>query len=368
MKRLAILLRCFVLCFVAVTLPAVADTQTLTDMFGRTVTFKANPERIITIDRGYLPQALKATGEDWRLVATGGVYPRSGPFDRDKTDTMFLVPRVLEIPNVGWSGYGAYDFEKIVEVAPDLIIITQFAGQHDKPNHKKLLARLENDLNIPVFLMHAPSFNGAARNITEYTTPIRLLGEITESQTRASEVAEKINIYISQASALRRAGDEKMLVLGLVNPGKGVGYVYGEDYGLASYTTSLLGIRNVYQESDYPVFSAEKILEFNPDVIVLVDGPGANKFYDRFREAPIMRSVKAVKNQRIYSIGQLSWWGDSKLMMPVQLMIYADAYYRSDATKVRRFYEQYMSDIFGVADSEMERLMRIQKLDWLVQE
>lgn len=343
------------------------ETRTLTDMFGREVTFKANPARIITIDRGYLPQALKALGEDNRLVATGGVYPRSGPFNRDKTDTMFLVPRVLDIPNIGWVGYGAYDLEKIAETKPDLVIITQFAGQHDKPNQQDLLERLEKDLQAPVFLMRSPSFDDAARDTKDYVKPIRLLGDITGAHERANALAEKITGYIGQAAKLRRESEEKMLILGLVKPEKGVGYVYGEDYGLASYTTSVLGIRNVYSRPENPVFSAEKILEFNPDVIVLVDGPGANKFYDRFQTAPLMRSVKAVKNRRVHSVGQLSWWGDSKLMLPVQLMIYANAYYNPGKSPVRRFYHDYMKDVFGVDDSEMTRLMRIQKLNWLAE-
>lgn len=156
-----------------------------------------------------------------------------------------------------------------------------------------------------------------------------------------------------------------MLILGLVNPEKGVGYVYGKDYGLASYTTSVLGIHNAYEVPSFPIFSSEKVLALNPDVIVLVDGPGKNKLYDRFSSSPLMQTIEAVKNRRVSSVGQLSWWGDSKLMLPVQLMIYADAYYRPTNSPVLHFYETYMSDIFGVTSEEMERLMRVQKLDWL---
>lgn len=343
------------------------EDRVLTDMFGRTVKFKINPDRIITIDRGYLPQALKAIGEDERLVATGGVYPRSGPFNRNTTDTMFLVPKVLDIPNVGWAGYGSYDLEKIVEASPDLIIINQFAGQSDNPAQKEMIKRLEEDFNIPVFLMHAPSFSGAVTDLDNYTAPIRLLGEITESQKKAEKVIEKINSYIAKAATLRRDSNEKMLVLGLVNPEKGVGYVYGKDYGLASYTTSILGIHNVYNIPKNPIFSAEKILEFNPDVIVLVDGPGENELYDRFSNSPFMRSVNAIKNRRVHSVGQLSWWGDSKLMLPVQLMIYASAYYQSNDS-LRKFYEDYIADIFGLPTGDMEQLMRTQKLNWLAKE
>ena len=352
------------LAFAAVS-PA-QEFRTMKDMEGREVTFKADPARIVTIDRGYLPQALRALGRDGRLVATGGVYPRSGPFDRNKTDTMFLAPRTLEIPNIGWAGYGAYDLEKLVEVRPDLVVINQLPFTRENSNQENLIRRIRDDLNIPVFVVHsAPWDRESAQDAEIYLEPIRLLGEIVNARERAGDVVAAIRSRLDFVAGHRRDSADKTMILGLVKPEKGVGYVYGEDYSYAMYSTSLAGVNNVYKEFANPIFSAEKIIDMNPDNIVLVDGPAPDKLLSRFAESPLTRSISAVKNGRVHSSGQLFWWGDAKLMLPVQLMIYAKAHYQLEDVDIRRFHADYLAELFGIGEEDAARLLEIQKLGHL---
>lgn len=351
---------------VAVSAPAQDNFRTMTDAEGREVTFKANPRRIVTIDRGYLPQVLRALGEDERLVATGGVFPRSGP-DRNGTDTMFLVPRTIEIPNIGWAGYGAYDLEKLVEVRPDLIIINQLPYLQKNSHQQDLIRRITEDLNIPIFIVHASPWDKESSGNTEiYLEPIRLLGEIVGAHARAEEIISIIESRLKTIAELRRESGDKTMILGLVNPEKGVGYVYGENYNYAMYSTSLVGINNVYKEFANPIFSAEQIIEANPDNIVLVDGPAPDKLLSRFAESPLMRSISAVKTGRIYSSGQLFWWGDPKLMLPIQLMIYAKAHYQLNDVDIRAFHAEYLTELFGISKEDATRLLEIQRLGHLL--
>lgn len=354
--------------FLAGAAPA-EEFRTMTDMEGREVTFKADPGRIVTIDRGYLPQVLRALGEDGRLVATGGVYPRSGPYDRNKTDTMFLVPRTIDIPNIGWAGYGAYDLEKLVEVRPDLVVVNQFPYLRENSHQRELIRRITEDLQIPVFIVHSSPWERESAADTEiYLKPIRLLGDMVGKPGRAREIVDAIESRLETIAGLRRESADRTMILGLVNPEKGVGYVYGEDYGYAMYSTSLAGINNAFKEFANPIFSAEQILEANPDCIVLVDGPAPDALLSRFAESPLMRSIAAVQTGRIHSSGQLFWWGDAKLMLPIQLMIYAKAHYQLEDADIRRFHADYLSDLFGTSGKDAERLLRIQKLDHLIGE
>ena len=342
--------------------------RTMTDMGGSEVTFKADPRRIVTIDRGYLPQVLQALGRADRLVATGGVYPRSGPYDENKTDTMFLVPRTLKVPNIGWAGYGAYDLEKLVEARPDLVVINQLPFTRENSHQEDLIRRIREDLKIPVFIVHAsPWDRESAKDVEVYLEPIRLLGDIVGARERAREVVGAIKSRLDLIAGLKRESGDKTMILGLVKPEKGVGYVYGEDYSYAMYSSSLAGVNNVYKEFANPVFSAEKIIEMNPDCIVLVDGPAPDQLISRFEESPLMRSISAVRSKRIHSSGQLFWWGDAKLMLPVQLMIYAKAHYQLEGVDIRRFHSDYLADLFGIDEEEAARLLKIQKLGRLLE-
>ena len=363
MQLLQVAIATITLFFTAVTPAQSQEFRTMTDMEGREVVFKANPQRIVTIDRGYLPQVLRALGEDGRLVATGGVYPRSGPYDRNKTDTMFLVPRTIDIPNIGWAGYGAYDLEKLVEVRPDLVVVNQFPYLRENSNQQDLIRRITKDLNIPVFIVHSSPWDPESAGDTDiYLKPIRLIGDIVGKPARAKAVIKAIEVRLNTIARHRRDIPDQTLILGLVNPEKGVGYVYGEDYGYAMYSTSLAGINNVYKEFANPILDAERIIEMNPDCIVLVDGPAPDELLSRFEASPLMRSISAVRTGRIHSSGQLFWWGDPKLMLPIQLMLYTKAHYQLDDIDIRAFHAEYLSDLFGISAEEAEHLLSIQKL------
>lgn len=119
------------------------------------------------------------------------------------------------------------------------------------------------------------------------------------------------------------------------------------------------------EEFANPIFSAERIIEMNPDNIVLVDGPAPDKLLSRFAESPLTRSISAVKNGRVHSSGQLFWWGDAKLMLPVQLMIYAKAHYQLEDVDIRRFHADYLAELFGIGEEDAARLLEIQKLGHL---
>lgn len=119
MKKYLLLMIFIALCFISCNnakdvnnTNTSSDTVTIIDALGREVTLKKDITKIISIDRGFIPQTLKALGKDNLLVATGGVYPQSGPYNTDKSDNFYIVTNILSIPNVGWAGYGSYNFEK----------------------------------------------------------------------------------------------------------------------------------------------------------------------------------------------------------------------------------------------------------------
>ena len=342
------------------------ETRTIIDGAGRKVAIPKKVTRLITIDRGFSPQVLKALNKEELLVATGGVHPKSGPYTTSKSDSFFLVPSLLNIPTVGWAGYGNYDFEKILEVNPDVIAMVAYNGLADNSYQSELLNRLEQEFNIPVVILQDYSANIGLKSIDVYFENIKLLGQITDASEQADKLVEKLSKQLEKAkSFIKPNQQERVLFLGVTDTDTGSGYVHGKDYGGAALTTELLNIKNVLTNSAVPIFGAEHILEFNPDVIVLLDAPGAEKGIKIYTENTVFQNITAVKNNRIYFTGQLQWWGDSKLMFPLQLLLFSAIYYQPEAYDLETLYTDYITDIFERSPEDIKKLSEIHQLNSL---
>ncbi len=342
-------------------------TISLEDMSGRIVTFKKNPKKIVSIDRGFIPQVLSVLGEENRLVATGGIYPRSGPYNTDKSDNMFLVPHVLNIPNIGWAGYGAYDFEKLVEVMPDLVIIRQYLNLQENSHQMGMIDRIQNDFHIPIFILYDLSIYDNP-NPEKYIESIKLIGEIIEKAVEAEDLSNYINDQFLKISKIadKYNSQEKMLIIGVTDSITGTGQVYGTDYANAVFSTSIAGINNVFQEYASPILTPEEIVEMNPDCVVLVDSSGTENVED-FRKISNFRSIKAIINNRIRTTGQLSWWGDTKLLLPIQLMIYADTYYQDNKIDLYDYCSEYLNRLFDLSHEDINKILNIVGIEWIIQ-
>ena len=342
-------------------------TISLKDMSGRIVTFKKNPKKIVSIDRGFIPQVLSVLGEENRLVATGGIYPRSGPYNTNKSDNMFLVPHVLSIPNIGWAGYGAYDFEKLVEVMPDLVIIRQYSNLQENSHQMGMIDRIQNDFHIPIFILYDLSIYDNP-NPEKYIESIKLIGEIIEKAVEAEDLSNYINGQFIKISKMAEKynSQEKMLIIGVTDSITGTGQVYGTDYANAVFSTSIAGIKNVFQEYASPILTPEEIVEMNPDCVVLVDSSGTENVED-FRKISNFRSIKAIINNRIRTTGQLSWWGDTKLLLPIQLMIYADTYYQDNKIDLYDYCSEYLNRLFDLSHEDINKILNIVGIEWIIQ-
>ncbi|TXJ36360.1 ABC transporter substrate-binding protein [Brachyspira pilosicoli] len=366
MKKYLLLMLFIALCFISCNnskdvnnINNSSDTVTIIDALGREVTLKKDITKIISIDRGFIPQTLKALGKDNLLVATGGVYPQSGPYNTERSDNFYIVTNILSIPNVGWAGYGSYNFEKILEVSPDAIIIVPYGSLSENSYHQELINRIENEFKIPVIILNDHTI---ATNLNSYYDNIRIISKVVNAEDKSEELIKKLQEYVDLAKSFKKDNDtDKMLFLGLTDSETGAGYVHGKDYGGAAYTTSILGISNAYEKSEMPILGAEDILEMNPDVIAMIDSPQYSKAIETYTKNPVFQNINAVKNKRVYSMGQVLWWSDPKLLLPIQLLLFSYVYYMPENVNIREIYDNYMSDIFGI--KETDKLIVLHKLE-----
>ncbi len=275
----------------------------------------------------------------------------------------------MDIPNVGWAGYGNYDFEKLLEVDPDVILIMTYDGLKENASQVQLLDKIENDFNIPVITLKDYTGSTDESGINLYFDNIRIIGDLVDSKDEAESLIKKLNKHIELAKSFKTDNQEdKALFLGVTDLESGAGYVHGKDNSGAAYTTSLLDINNTYKNTETIVLGQEEILEMNPDIIFMLDAPQSSKSVEAYMSNPIFKGLNAVKNNKVYHMGQLRWWSDSKLMLPAQLLLFSYVYYKPENTSVLELYSDYVTDIFGISsEDDIRQLATTHKLDFLIE-
>lgn len=246
-----------------------------------------------------------------------------------------------------------------MEVSPDAIIIVPYGSLSENSYHQELINRIENEFKIPVIILNDHTI---ATNLNSYYDNIRIISKVVNAEEKSEELIKKLQGYVDLAKSFKKDNDtDKMLFLGLTDSETGAGYVHGKDYGGAAYTTSILGISNAYEKSEMPILGAEDILEMNPDVIAMIDSPQYSKAIETYTKNAVFQNINAVKNKRVYSMGQVLWWSDPKLLLPIQLLLFSYVYYMPENVNIREIYDNYMSDIFGI--KETDKLIVLHKLE-----
>jgi iron complex transport system substrate-binding protein len=341
------------------------ETKIITDMRGKKIEIVSNPKRIVAIGRGFTLHTLIALDKQDKLVATGGALGRN---PLNPHENSFLYPEILDLPNIGWAGYGAYDYEKLINSNPDVVIVKQMYYLGENENHNTLLNKLENDFKLPVVVINDPTVYENP-SIDQYYEAIRIIGKIVNSELKANELIDTISGKIDEfSSKIPNTPDENndVLFLGLRNDEDGVGLAYGKDFAYAKFSTKLLKINNVIEGYDSYLLSAEKIIEKDPNIIILVDS-SVIAVIDKLLEIDSLRDVSAIKNRRVYSTGLLGWWGESSLNFATQLAIYTKIVYPNsfEDFSLIDWYNDYYKKLYHLNDEQLEKLRDIKEISWI---
>lgn len=174
------------------------------------------------------------------------------------------------------------DLEKIISLEPDLVLATSLTNP-------KTIEKLKN-LKIKVVSFSPP------KNFSQVCEQFLELGKVIGKEKRAEEIVSK---------ARRKVELIKRKVKGL--PGQRVFVQIGsrplfaatKDYIVNDFIELAGGI-NVAYHSKSGLYSREKVLKDNPDVIIIVTmgiiGQNEKEIWENFR------ALKAAKNNRIYIV------------------------------------------------------------------
>ncbi len=190
----------------------------------------------------------------------------------------FSDTRGKDIKKIG-SIFGA-DWEKIVVIAPDVVIIPYTMDDG--------VAKRLDKIGIKCVSLHKESLSGIADDIV-------MLGEIFSRREKAKFLAEQFQRKLNNphlAEKIRCA-----FLFSSVAAGKG---------SFVSDALNLCGFKNCADKtnSPWPILSREFILGENPQALFLAADSEAhfNREFERLRADPAWRSTDALKNGRVYFV------------------------------------------------------------------
>ena len=341
----------------------------MTDMRGINVTIPNDPQRVAIADRGFIAQVLVTLGVQDKVVSAGGLV-NMNPTSHLARDTLVLNPDYVNMPNFGYPGYVAFNIETLAASNPDIVIWKQTDRASQHSDTAVMMQAITDVLQIPLIVIYEPGYQGTSPDIETNYDAISLLGEVFNKQSRANQVVEYLQSKISEITNITEnisAEDKQsVLVMGLAQGG--TAYVYGTDYMGAMFIEEIAGVINAYGTSTISLMSTEQILVFNPDMIVLVDGPvnpNVATVYSNsnYSEWSVM---DAVANNRVCSVGQMIWWGESMLNFPsIQLIIAKNAYPDLFThVNLTNWIKDYEMNLYDVDSAKADQMMYAQKLYW----
>ena len=270
-----------------------AETLTVTDMAGRTVTMPAGPDRIIAIGPGTLRLIVYLEAQD--KVAGVEDMEKMNPAGRPY---WIAHPELARLPRCGPGGPAGInkkpDLEAVIALVPQVIFTTYMDAA--------LADEVQDTLGIPVVVLSYGAF--ATFDEAVYDS-LRIAGEILGCGKRAEDVVGFVEA--TRVDLLKRTD-------GISEDRRRGAYVGGIGYrgahGIESTEVSYIplkwaGARNLAEQvtsriGSHVFVDKEILLGLNPDVI-FIDGSGLALVTKDFQRKPeFYAALKAFETRQAY--------------------------------------------------------------------
>lgn len=250
---------------------------TVTDDFGRPVTVRYPPRRIVSLAPA-ATDMLIAAGAASRLAATISYSGQPASEDR--------------LPKIGTAD--AIDIERLIATRPDVVIVWP------NGNNLAVIATIER-LGIPVYRQEADTLEGI-------TQSLRRLGKLTGTVRAADRAAGALQRRLAR---LRRdyagVGHRPSVLLEVWN--RPLYTVGGGE--LMSDSLRVCGARNVFADLPQraPAVGIGAVIARNPDIIIAAAPPGMGaSWLAQWRRFPSLRAVRSgrlldFEDQRLSGLG-----------------------------------------------------------------
>lgn len=246
------------------------DTYPITvkDASGQNVTIKHQPQRIVSLVPSNTEIAF-ALGLDQRIVGVSSLdnYPAEA-MKKEKVGDMKI------------------DVEKVVSLKPDLVLANPMNGQDTIGQLRKL--------GLTVLVVDGQSLKGVEDSIL-------LVGKVTGATDKARQVVagmekEKNEVTKKVASIPTNKRVKVWIELDPTLYTAGSGTFMDELIRLAG------GINVAAGQKGWPQVSAEQVVKWNPDVIIVTYDTGGNKVASQIASRSGWAGINAVKQKRIVTV------------------------------------------------------------------
>lgn len=243
----------------------VTTEYTVTDSQGTEVTFEEAPSTVVSLAPN-ITEIIFAIGAEDKLVA--------------RTDWCNYPETVFDYASVG--NIDQPDVEKIIELDPDVVILTEMTMQE--------LALQIKDAGIPIVVVdEEDSFNGAFGCI-------RIVGETLGLNDKAAEVVTSMTEEIDAVKAIV-ADAEKKSVYYVMGYGEYGDFTAGKGTFISEMISAAGGI-NVADDTEGWAYDVEKLVEHNPDVLLLSMWAPA----EGLKDATGYKALTAVAEGKTYTL------------------------------------------------------------------
>ncbi len=193
--------------------------------------------------------------------------------------------KIKKITKIG--GTKDFDIDKIIELKPDLIIANK------EENYKEGIEELEQ--KFPVWISDITDLNSSFKMILE-------VGKLVGKQKEAKNLTDKLNQDFKDLATIN---SERY---------KALYFIWKEPFMVAGKDTFIddilqrTNLENSIHENRYPFIDEQKIIELNPQIILLSSEPYP------FKEKHIQEFVQMLPNAYIRVVdGELFSWYGSRL-------------------------------------------------------
>ena len=267
-----------------------ADVQKFTDSCGREVYLPAQIDKVSP--SGAYAQILLATLCPKKLVSLTSSF--------SKAQMKYLNSGLADLPALGrfygQSGGGDINFEGLIKLDPDVIIDV---GE-SKPNIKEDMDSLQQKTGLPVIFVEGVTGTFAKA----YET----LGSVLQAETKASDLAT----YINDTYSFALTNQEKIASrnLRVIYATGERGYDVKIKGGLHGAVLDAVGVDNlaVIEDSNASEVSPEKMMEWNPDILLLSPEDG---FFEEIYDDKVWAGISAVQKRQVYEVPAMPYeWLD----------------------------------------------------------
>lgn len=256
---------------------------------------KTNPKTVVVFDFGTLD-----TLDKLGVEVTG--------LPKDNIPTYLEKYKADKYKNAG--GLMEPDFEKISEMAPDLIIISgRQAASYDK------FAEIAPTINLGL---------DATKYMESFKSNAETLGKIFNKESVVKEELAKIDETIEEVKEKATVSNKNALIV-LANDGKVSAYGAGSRFGLIHDVLGVTPVdKNIEVSTHGQSISFEYIVEKNPDYLFVVDRGavvGGQSSAKQVVENDLVKNTKAFKEGHIVYLNPEYWYVSGGGLVSVTEMI-----------------------------------------------